>query len=189
VPYKSSCCWRQAALRWRRERQRRVDSCVDEVRFSRRGRGARVRSWAQRGNGRGRAPTRCMTPTALGWASVLSRQVNFHSSIAEVRISLAGRWPSGVFASLEAPVPPGFGALSRLRRCRYGRLWLRCNCGTPLASWMGRQCRRVRAARGGRGPLGGKIVERSSAVGSCSRPVWAFAARLDRRIWLSDAGR
>jgi RimJ/RimL family protein N-acetyltransferase len=38
--------------------------------FSRRGRGARVRSRAQRGNGRGRAPTRCMTPTALGWASV-----------------------------------------------------------------------------------------------------------------------
>ena len=39
--------------------------------FSRRGRGARVRSRAQRGNGRGRAPTRCMTPTALGWAGVL----------------------------------------------------------------------------------------------------------------------
>ena len=52
------------------ERQRRVDSCVDEVRFPYRGRGARVRSWAQRGNGRGRPPTRCMTPTALGWASV-----------------------------------------------------------------------------------------------------------------------
>ena len=47
------------------ERQRRVDSCVDEVRFPARGRGARVRSWAQRGNGRGRPPTRCMTPTAL----------------------------------------------------------------------------------------------------------------------------
>ena len=31
--------------------------------FLYRGRGARVRSWAQRGNGRGRAPTRCMTPT------------------------------------------------------------------------------------------------------------------------------
>ena len=30
-------------------------------RLSYRGRGARVRSWAQRGNGRGRPPTRCMT--------------------------------------------------------------------------------------------------------------------------------
>jgi hypothetical protein len=39
-----------AALRSRRERQRRVDSCADEARFSQRGRGARVRPWAQRGD-------------------------------------------------------------------------------------------------------------------------------------------
>ena len=39
----------------------RVDPCIDEVRFSHRGRRARVRPWAQRGDGRGRAPTRCMT--------------------------------------------------------------------------------------------------------------------------------
>ncbi len=41
--------------------QRRVDSRVDEVRFRDRGRGPRVRLWAQRGNGRGRPPTRCLT--------------------------------------------------------------------------------------------------------------------------------
>jgi hypothetical protein len=29
----------------------------------------RVRPWAQRGDGRGRAPTRCMNPTAPAWAS------------------------------------------------------------------------------------------------------------------------
>jgi hypothetical protein len=50
-----------SALRWRRERQRRVDSGVDEVRFRDRGRGPRVRLWAQRGNGRGRPPTGCLT--------------------------------------------------------------------------------------------------------------------------------
>src|SRR5207248_4408278 len=50
-----------SALRWRCERQRRVDSRVDEVRFRDRGRGPRVRLWAQRGNGRGRPPTRCLT--------------------------------------------------------------------------------------------------------------------------------
>ena len=72
--YKSSCSWRQPVLfTLRLERQRRVDSCVDEVRFSCGGRRARVRSWAQRGNGRGRAPTRSMTPTALGCISALAR--------------------------------------------------------------------------------------------------------------------
>ena len=47
-----------SASRTRCERQRRVDSCVDEMRFPRRRRGARLRSWAQRGNGRGRPSTR-----------------------------------------------------------------------------------------------------------------------------------
>src|SRR2546423_4944880 len=68
-----------SALRWRCERQRRVDSRVDEVRFRDRGRGPRVRLWAQRGNGRGRPPTRCLTE--LGSAGPVSRMTPERSAI------------------------------------------------------------------------------------------------------------
>src|SRR5256886_8388997 len=62
VPYRSSYSWRQPVrftLALRATTPRRF-ACW-RVRFRDRGRGPRVRLWAQRGNGRGRPPTRCLT--------------------------------------------------------------------------------------------------------------------------------
>ena len=86
-----------SSLRWRCQRQRRVDPCVDEVRFPDRGRRARVRPWAQRGDGRGRAPTRCMTPRAERGRSVTTElylsPTGFSSDRGRTRVSLHVRSP------------------------------------------------------------------------------------------------